>query len=41
MMDFILAKQGQNDTGKILIFSGVALVVVGAIITVIILKRRK
>jgi predicted acyltransferase len=37
----ILAKQGGDNTGKILLFSGVALVVVGVIITVIILKRKK
>jgi hypothetical protein len=41
MYELILNKQGQDNTGKILIFSGIAVVVVGAIITVIILKRKK
>jgi hypothetical protein len=41
MAAIILAKQGKDNTGKILLFAGVAVVVVGAIITVIILKRRK
>ena len=37
----VLNSQGKDNTGKIIIFSGVALLVVGAIITVIILKRKK
>ena len=40
-MSLVMAKQGNDNTGKILIFSGVAVVVVGVIITVIILKRKK
>jgi hypothetical protein len=40
-MSLAMAKQGNDNTGKILIFSGIAVVVVGAIITVIILKRKK
>lgn len=41
LSELILAQQGKDNTGKILLFSGLAVVVVGAIITVIILKRRK
>jgi hypothetical protein len=41
MYQLILSKQGQDNTGKIIIFAGIALIVVGGIITVIILKRKK
>lgn len=41
LAQLIMEKQSKNNTGKILLFSGVALLVIGCIITVIILKRRK
>lgn len=40
MYQMILTKQGTDNTGKILLFSGLAVLVIGVIITAIILKRK-